>query len=234
MNDIYEYKAKKYKYKYLKLKNELEGGGLFDNKEKTKEKTVEILQKVIENVNSVITPLFNTNKVLAELYSENEYILNKNKAGYIYNNKEVIDKMLKKNNNGLDHYYPCIIKYYYYYLQDKDQGYNYDAKIAKLSYYNDVPKRKYTDNAHTIFNSIIVSRIKNLDIYIIIMFIKNLFHYKIYSKFDKNTTIKLVNKLVDDGYKNEINSPNLLIVKIQEIIDSINVSIPTATAPTQK
>ena len=38
------------------------------------------------------------------------------------------------------------------------------------------------------------------------MFIKNLFHYKIYSNFDTNTTIKLVNKLVDDGYKNEINS----------------------------
>jgi len=30
MNDIYKHKAEKYKYKYLKLKQELEGGFIYD------------------------------------------------------------------------------------------------------------------------------------------------------------------------------------------------------------
>ena len=91
--------------------------------------------------------------------------------------------------------------------------------------------QKLSPEKNSILNNMILPIVRTLDIYLMIMFIKELFYYS--SKFD-NKTIDLVNKLENDAYINEINSPDLLIVKIQEIINSINVPIPTATAPTQK
>jgi hypothetical protein len=76
------------------------------------------------------------------------------------------------------------------------------------------------------FNENIYPIVRTLDIYLIIMFIKELFYYRVYSIFD-NDTINLVQKLENDAYENNIGSPDLLIEKIQEIIKSINDSIPT-------
>jgi hypothetical protein len=83
----------------------------------------------------------------------------------------------------------------------------------------------------TIFNNMIKPIVRTLDIYLMIMFIKELFYYS--SKFD-STTIELVKKLENDAYKNEINSPESLIIKIQKIINSINDSIPITDTTTKK
>jgi hypothetical protein len=81
------------------------------------------------------------------------------------------------------------------------------------------------------FNEKIRPILETLDIYLIIMFIKELFYYRVYSIFDYQTN-NLVQKLENDAYINKIDTPYLLIKKIQEIIDSINVPISTATTTT--
>ena len=101
---------------------------------------------------------------------------------------------------------------------------NYKKKLDELEI-----RQKLYPEKNTIFNYMIIPIVRTLDIYLMIMFIKELFYYS--SKFD-NQTIDLVQKLENDAYKNEINSPDLLIVKIEEIIKSINDSIPTT--PTKK
>ena len=206
MNDIYEHKAKKYKYKYLKLKNELEGGGLFDNKEKTKEKTVKILEKTIKDVIKEITPRFNNNQFLGLTYSENGYAIKTNTISFTYNNIEDIKKMMEKYDKGVYEFYPPIIKYFDCYVKEEYNEYEIQNKINKHTYYNNLLKIKHTDNETNIFE-IITPIIKNLDIYMIIMFIKKLFYYRVYSIFDKKTN-ELVKKLENDAYENKIVYPS--------------------------
>ena len=201
MNDIYEHKAKKYKYKYLKLKNELEGG-MFNNKEK-KEKTVKILEKVIVNVKSFMIPIFNNKHFLGLTYSENGYVDDKS--------IEMIGRNLSERGREIN----------------KKNIYDYMLSISAKK------KDKYPKFLHNLFevsdiyfNENIYPIVRTLDIYLIIMFIKELFYYRVYSIFD-NDTINLVQKLENDAYENNIGSPNLLIEKIQKIIKSINDSIPT-------
>ena len=208
MNDIYEHKAKKYKYKYLKLKNELEGGirylDYFGNKDKIKEKTVEILKKVIKDVIKEITPRFNNNQFLGLTYSENGYAIKTNTKYFTYNNIKDIKEMMKKYDRAVYKFYPPIIKYFDYYVNKEYNEYEIQDKIAKHTYYDNLLKIKHTDNETSIFN-IIAPIIKNLDIYMIIMFIKKLFYFS--SKFDKKTN-ELVKKLENDAYENKIVSPS--------------------------
>ena len=211
MNDIYEHKAKKYKYKYLKLKNELEGG-LFDNKEKT----VEILKKVIIDVEDFMKPIFKNKQFLGLMYSE--------KKGYVNDKSiEMIGRNIKDRGREIN----------------KDKIYNYMLPILRLSAKkkDKYPKILFLYNLFEVsdsnFNEKIYPIVRTLDIYLIIMFIKELFYYRVYSIFNIKT-IDLVKKLENDAYINNIDNPDLLIEKIQEIIISINDSIPTATTPTKK
>jgi hypothetical protein len=206
MNDIYEHKAKKYKYKYLKLKDELEGG-MFNNKEK-KEKIVKILDKVILDVKNFITPVFNKDKFLGLTYSEKGYV----------NDKSIKMEGINIKDRGRE--------------INKKNIYDYMLSISAKK------KDKYPKFLHNLFevsdiyfNENIYPIVRTLDIYLIIMFIKELFYYRVYSIFD-NDTINLVQKLENDAYENNIGSPDLLIEKIEEIIKSINDSIPTT--PTKK
>jgi hypothetical protein len=206
MNDIYEQKAKKYKYKYLKLKDELEGG-MFNNKEK-KEKIVKILDKVILDVKNFITPVFNKDKFLGLTYSEKGYV----------NDKSIKMEGINIKDRGRE--------------INKKNIYDYMLSISAKK------KDKYPKFLHNLFevsdiyfNENIYPIVRTLDIYLIIMFIKELFYYRVYSIFD-NDTINLVQKLENDAYENNIGSPDLLIEKIEEIIKSINDSIPTT--PTKK
>jgi hypothetical protein len=208
MNDIYEHKAKKYKYKYLKLKKELEGGvrylDYFEKKDKIKEKTVEILKKTIKDVINVITPKFNNSKILGLTYSENGYTIKKSTKFYTYNNIEDIKEMMKKYDRGVYEFYPPIIKYFDCYVKKKYNEYEIQDKINKHTYYNNLTKIVHTDNETRIFD-IIAPIIKNLDIYMIIMFIKKLFYFS--SKFDKKTN-ELVKELENDAYENKIVYPS--------------------------
>ena len=204
MNDIYEHKAKKYKYKYLKLKNELEGG-MFNNKEK-KEKTVKILEKTIKDVIKEITPRFNNNQFLGLTYSENGYAIKTNNRSFTYNNIKDIKEMMNKYDRGVYEFYPPIIKYFDCYVKEEYDEYEIQNKINKHTYYNNLLKIKHTDNETSIFE-IITPIIKNLDIYMIIMFIKKLFYYRVYSIFDKKTN-ELVKKLENDAYENKIVYPS--------------------------
>jgi hypothetical protein len=209
MNDIYEHKAKKYKYKYLKLKNELEGGGVryldyFKKKDKIKEKTVEILKKTIKDVINEITPKFNNSQILGLTYSENGYTIKTYTKFYTYNNITDIKKMMNKYDRGVYEFYPPIIKYFDCYVKKKYDEYKIQDKINKHTYYNNLTKIVHTDNETSIFD-IIAPIIKNLDIYMIIMFIKKLFYFS--SKFDKKTN-ELVKKLENDAYENKIVYPS--------------------------
>jgi hypothetical protein len=237
MNDIYEHKAKKYKYKYLKLKKELEGGKMLDifRSEKTiKENTIKILEKAINYVQHVIASAFNKNKVIGKYYDfEN---LPKNlpaSESFYYTNKEQIYNYMAKSPISRDKY-PTILQYYYhvkYRDTKKFERYHFEAKLDKKD------KKEYTElpdsEEKTIYSNMIAPKAKNLDIYLIIMYIKKLFYYIVSSDFDTKT-LKLVKGLENDAYINIINSPEALIIKIQEIIKSINDSIPTAPTPTKK
>jgi hypothetical protein len=235
MNDIYEHKAKKYKYKYLKLKNELEGG-LFDNKEKT----LKILDKVILDVENFITPVFNKDKFLGLTYSEKGHVNDKliemervNIKDRGRDIKDIYNYMLSTISASEQDKYPKTLFFYFQTMNEAKKNnkefnvLNFRSKLDE-NYLKKYPEVTDTDN---IFNNMIIPIVRTLDIYIIIMFIKKLFYYRTYSKFDKKT-IDLVKKLENDAYKNEINSPDLLIDRIKEIIKSINDSIPTM--PTKK
>lgn len=112
--------------------------------------------------------------------------------------------MMKKYDKAVYKFYPPIIKYFDYYVKEEYNEYEIQDKIAKHTYYNNL-KIKHTDNETSIFN-IIAPIIKNLDIYMIIMFIKKLFYFS--SKFDKKTN-ELVKKLENDAYENKIVYPSL-------------------------
>jgi hypothetical protein len=228
MNDIYEHKAKKYKYKYLKLKKELEGG-LFDNKEKT----VEILDKVIIDVENFITPVFNNYQFLGLTYSEKGYVKDKSIEMEGFNIKDrgrdikdIYNYMLSTISVSEQDKYPKTL---FFYFQTMNEAKKNNKEFNVLNFRSKLDEnylKKYPEETENIFNNMIIPIVRTLDIYIIIMFIKKLFYYRIYSKFD-NKTIDLVKKLENDAYKNEINSPDSLIGRIQEIIKSINDSIPT-------
>ena len=226
MNDIYEHKAKKYKYKYLKLKNELEGGGVsfldfFKNNENIKKKTVEILKKVIENVNNVITPIFNNSQFLGLTYSENGYVddVSTDMKGRDIKDrgrdiKKIYDYMYTKLSVKKQDKYPKTLFFYFQTMNEANENkksfnvYNFKSKLDK----NYQEKLKDLENLQelfqekdTIFNYMIEPIVRTLDIYLMIMFIKELFYYS--SKFDIKT-IKLVKSLENDAYINKILYPS--------------------------
>jgi len=243
MNDIYEHKAKKYKYKYLKLKKELEGGQMLDifRSEKTiKENTIKILKQAIQDVNDEIIPLFKYSYFLGRIYSIKGY--KGYSQGYLPKKKPSwSDKYLAKIED-INQYvyerqltekeYPSTL-YWFYYFKYQMLGTKKPFNRSKfrsnldLNYqkkYDELPEKDRITN-------LIEPIARTLDIYLMIMFIKDLFYLS--SKFDPKT-IDLVKKLINDAYINEINSPEILIERIQEIINSINDSIPITPTTTKK
>jgi hypothetical protein len=232
MNDIYEHKAKKYKYKYLKLKKELEGGifGFFNSEKTIKENTVKILNKAIIDVTEQIKPAFYGDKFLGLIYTEKGYLpdIKKNMNTYDIERDSIFNYMYTRLNYKYQNKYPKPLYFWFKCMveaHDTKKIFNNENFKKKLDQnyqkiYNNLPNEE-----NSIFNNMIKPIIKTLDIYLMIMFIKDLFYYS--SKFDPKT-IELVKKLENAAYKNEINSPEILIERIQEIINSINNSIPVA------
>ena len=234
MNDIYEHKAKKYKYKYLKLKKELEGGVLtflkskFNTKKTIKENTVKILEKAIQDVTDKIAPLFSNSSFLGRIYTKKGYLPKKKthwSDSYHVNSTDINQYIYERELTKKE--YPSTLYWYYYFKYQANitkKAFNESDFIFKLdpnyqTKYNELPEK---DRIYNLIEPIA----RTLDIYLIIMFIKELFYYRVYSIFD-NDTINLVQKVENDAYENNIGSPDLLIEKIQEIIKSINDSIPT-------
>jgi hypothetical protein len=214
MNDIYEHKARKYKYKYLKLKNDLEGG-LFNNKEKTVkflENTVKILEKIIKYIKDVIGPVFRNNKVIGIYYDFENLPASLTTDGFNYkNNITIYNKIDKLPLSRIE--YPKILKDYYdvkYRNPNDFESYHFESRLNKKE--KIIYKKLSDEDETTIFDTFINPIAKNLDIYLIIMYIKKLFYYRFYSKFDKKTTIQLVDKLVSDAYENKIIFPDVLSI----------------------
>jgi len=218
------------------------GGDVFDifrskktikeNKELLFQNTVKILEKIIEYVKNAIVPIFQK-KVIGKYYDFADITASHTSKSFDYTDKKQIYNYM--NSSPLSRAkYPKILKYYYdVKWRDPESFQNYHF-LPRLDKNDQIIYNKLSDHGETtIFRNMIEPIAKNLDIYLIIMYIKNLFYYRVSSVFDTKT-LELVKKLENAAYKNEINSPEILIERIQEIINSINNSIPVANTPTKQ
>ena len=252
MNDIYEQKARKYKYKYLKLKNEYiaEGGmfGMFNWGKKIKTKLNDndineqnikkFLEKLKKSIDSNIIPLYDNGYILGNINLENisldsdknVYFDNQNK--YLYTNENKVRENKKQNNYPfLLHYFleidktfankKWLIDFFTNHNLENNYPFLINPHLIKFSTLNDIDQYKLS----IIYRNFILPIVKNIDIYGLSMFIYNIFFTNKIKKLKNisNNTYTLIDKLCIDALFNNIDGPRQLSIRLQEIIDSINL-----------
>ena len=197
------------------------------------------LEKLKKSIDSNIIPLYDNGYILGNINLENislDYFKNvyfDNQKKYHYTNK---DKVIQIKNENVLYYYPFLL---HNFLEiDKDINFVskkwlidiFTNKIHFNILYIEIFKNlddKEIYKLDTIYDTYILPIVRNIDIYELSKFINNIFYIVNGSKkkFLKisNDTYYLINTLTSDALLNKINGPRELSIRLQAIIDSINL-----------
>jgi hypothetical protein len=178
--------------------------------------------------------VYGTLKKFEQKYNNNNN--NSNEPIYRYKNKKQIKELISKDYR--DNLLPLILKKFddigLGYMEDRDYSYN-DIILHYKRYYpifsNSIPEEEIFKELNEkgiqltkdeIYEKYILPIVKNIDIYIVSMFIYKQFFVKYKLKDQKyNNTNSLVEQLYNDAQYNRINGPKHLSDRLQIIIDSM-------------